>query len=375
LPLFDPRPKTRREDLYDRDRELEALQRAIAACQPLVVLVGPRRCGKTSLLQVALSSSSVPSIVIDCRVFEGRTSVRYADLLRVLENSINEVAKPFAKLLDFLKRVKGIRVLGTGIEFESYSPRRVSLSDVLKAVNDWGEEEGKCVVIAFDEAQELSKLRGTSILPVVAHAYDYLRNLCLIFTGSMVGMLYRFLKLDNPSSPLYGRSFVRIELGPFTKEESRDFLHRGFREYGLEPPSDVIEYAVEKLGGIPGWLTLFGYTAVTRGRVDRAIVDEVLDIASSIALEELKHFLELRYQAAKRYVAILKAIAQGFNTWSKIKRFLEIEEGARISDSDLYLLLKNLIDASIIRKTNNEYIIHDPALKYAILKKGSILAK
>ena len=368
MPLFDPRPKTRREDLYDRDRELEALQRAIAECQPLVVLVGPRRCGKTSLLQVALSSSSVPSIVIDCRVFEGRTSVRYADLLRVLENSINEVAKPFAKLLDFLKRVKGIRVLGTGIEFESYSPRRVSLSDVLKAVNDWGEEEGKCVVIAFDEAQELSKLRGTSILPVVAHAYDYLRNLCLIFTGSMVGMLYRFLKLDNPSSPLYGRSFVRIELGPFTKEESRDFLYRGFREYGFEPPSDVIEYAVEKLGGIPGWLTLFGYTAVTRGRVDRATVDEVLDIASSIALEELKHFLELRYQAAKRYVTILKAIAQGFNTWSKIKRFLEIEEGARISDSDLYLLLKNLIDASIIRKSDNEYIIQDPVLKHAILK-------
>ncbi len=370
MPLFDPRPKVRRADLYDRDRELEALSSAIARCDPLVLLVGPRRCGKTSLLQVALNELGVPSIVVDCRAFEERTVIRFADLLRVLERKLSEFAKPFGRVFDFLRRVRGVKVFGLELAFESYSPKRVSLAEVLEALNEWAEEEGKCLVIAFDEAQELSKLRGASLLPVIAYAYDHLRNLTLVFTGSMMGMLHRFLKLSDPQSPLYGRPYAEVRLEPFTKEQSMDFLAKGFREHGIEPPTQPLLYAVERLDGVPGWLTLFGYTAVTRRRVDHELVDEVVEIASGIVLEELKHFLEARYQAAKRYVTILRAIAQGFDTWSRIKTFLEVSEGSRISDSDFYLLLRNLLDASIIRKEGDRYAIADPVLAHAILKKG-----
>ncbi len=375
MPLFDPGPKARREDLYDRERELETLINAVEKCEPLILLLGPRRCGKTSLLQVALNECRVPNIVLDCRVFEERIHIRYADLMKVLEKKLNEFAKPFNRVLEFLRRVRGIRILGSGIEFETYSVRNVSLTEIFEALSRWAEDEGRCLVIAFDEAQELSKLRGATILPTIAYAYDYLRNLSFVFTGSMMGLLYRFLKLDDPRSPLYGRGFVEVRLAPFPREQAVDFLIKGFREHGVEPPIEVLEYAVDRLDGVPGWLTLFGYTALNRGRIDREIVDEVLEIASGMVLEELKHFLEPRYQAAKRYLAILRAVAQGFDTWSKIKKFLEVEEGSKVSDSDLYLLLKNLLDASILRKEDNEYRIADPVLAYAILRKTIRLDK
>ncbi len=58
---FDERPKSRREDLYDRERELEEMLASIESRKPLIVLKGIRRLGKTSLLQVALSEAKVPT--------------------------------------------------------------------------------------------------------------------------------------------------------------------------------------------------------------------------------------------------------------------------------------------------------------------------
>lgn len=46
--LFDPRPKSSRKELFDRRRELQALDDAIG--KPLILVLGVRRVGKSSLL-------------------------------------------------------------------------------------------------------------------------------------------------------------------------------------------------------------------------------------------------------------------------------------------------------------------------------------
>ena len=42
--LFDPRPKRRREDLFDRERELKELMDNVDV--PLIVVTGVRRVGE-----------------------------------------------------------------------------------------------------------------------------------------------------------------------------------------------------------------------------------------------------------------------------------------------------------------------------------------
>jgi len=83
---FDPRPKTRREDLYDRERELEELERSLRV-SPLTVISGIRRLGKTSLILVVLSDK--PSIIVDLReVPQSRDGIH-----RRLEFAMNEFFK------------------------------------------------------------------------------------------------------------------------------------------------------------------------------------------------------------------------------------------------------------------------------------------
>jgi AAA+ ATPase superfamily predicted ATPase len=51
--LFDLRPKSRREDLFDRERELSELYRDVGRGYPVVLVLGVRRIGKTSILRVS----------------------------------------------------------------------------------------------------------------------------------------------------------------------------------------------------------------------------------------------------------------------------------------------------------------------------------
>jgi len=59
--LFDPKPKGSREDFLDREKELELLQAYAKKGSPIMLCLGVRRIGKTSLLKVFLNESFYPT--------------------------------------------------------------------------------------------------------------------------------------------------------------------------------------------------------------------------------------------------------------------------------------------------------------------------
>ncbi|WP_456366037.1 AAA family ATPase [Thermococcus sp.] len=165
-----------------------------------------------------------------------------------------------------------------------------------------------------------------------------------------------------------GRIFHWIELSRFSKEQSLDFLRKGFEQAGLEAPEKVLEKAVERLDGIVGWLVKFGVTSLREG-VREGGIDKVLGEASKLALAELERFLKKRPLARKCYMTVLRAIASGRNTWSELKRELEGKEKRKIEDATLARLLNALLKASFIEKRvegrNVTYSTADPALEFA----------
>jgi AAA+ ATPase superfamily predicted ATPase len=88
--FFDPRPKEKKEDLFDRERELERFSDALAY-SPLILILGARRMGKTSLMNVALKESCQPYVMIDLRGLPYNPS--RADLLRRFEAGFKKAGK------------------------------------------------------------------------------------------------------------------------------------------------------------------------------------------------------------------------------------------------------------------------------------------
>lgn len=341
---FDPQPKTRREDFFDKDEELEKLSRGLRHGK-LVVVSGLRRYGKTSLILTCLNEEKYDYVYVDCR------------LLPHGMISMNSVLKLFREELErrawarrVLRRVEEVTVGGVKVRLRGEE----ALVDLLQAL------EGKVVVL--DEAQELRRSRYR-FDKVLAYAYDHL-DVKLVVSGSQVGLLHRFLRVDDPEAPLYGRPYIEVRVSRLSEERSRKFLIEGFRQYEVKVHDEEIEEAIKWFDGVIGWLTYFGHSKVVGGEDFQSIVVK----ASRLALSELEHALKIYGTAERRYREVLRAIAFAQPArWAQIKRWVEARTG-EVPNNTLTSMIKNLVDSGFVEKTLEGYVISDPMLKNGIIK-------
>lgn len=351
--LFDPRPKESRRELFDREKELKILEEFVEKGSPIILCLGVRRIGKTSLLKTFLNESGYPYIFINARKLS-EYGYSIAGLYRVFSEAIAQT-NVFNRIIDYLKGLRGINItvsgVGLGIEF-NWRRREPSITSILERLDHYAKDRETYFLVTIDEAQELRFLKGFNKIDfreIMAYSYDNLRNIKFILSGSEIGLLYDFLEFNNYSSPLYGRVRDELIIERFSKEESIRFLEKGFEEAGMKPSKEVIEKAVDLLDGIPGWLSFYGYKAVQMKNFD--IIDKVLEEAIQTALDELNKIIK----AGKYYRHILRAIAMGYKNWSLIKRSVETWTGSHVNNKILYNNLVRLINLTILSKENDRY--------------------
>jgi AAA+ ATPase superfamily predicted ATPase len=364
---FDVPPKCKKSDLFGRERELGELQKLVDRV-PLILVLGLRRTGKTSLVRTFLTESDRPYLLLDLRELEGTKGLGKKELTEFFARGLNEFLRENEKwknlLSRFFGRVRGIRIGPVGFEIEPGSS--LSLPEVLDAFDGFCSERGVRGIFVFDEAQELSKLKFIDFRGLLSHAYDYHNHTTFILTGSKIGLLYRFLMLEDPESPLYGRHVERIELGRLSEEEAFRFMEEGFKQARIVPPAGLIERAVAELDGIIGWLTNVGAKCLRKCGPEA--VDEVVREGMELVLSEFGHFLLTRPQAVKVYVSILRlAASEGGARWSMVREQLERTLGKKIYSKNLTQMLQALCDAGFLLKSEGRYSVTDPVLKRAML--------
>jgi hypothetical protein len=236
---------------------------------------------------------------------------------------------------------------------------------LLKDINDWCKDRKLKYVIVFDEAQYLRFGGSVKYDMLLAWSVDNLSNISYILTGSEVGMLKEFLKYDDVDAPLYGRFRNEMNLGRFDRKTAEAFLSKGFEELGKKIDKSEVALAVDRVDGIVGWLTYYGYYRGVRGMGHKDALEKVFDEGSKIAIKEIDALVA---KSRKRYLSVLARIAEGKSAWAEIKRAVVANSGA-ISDTRLNALLQSLIKFGVIEKTQGDtYIIIDPIISYAISK-------
>jgi len=360
--LFDVAPKERREDFYDREGELKEILEALRLGERLIVVYGVRRIGKSSLVKVALREANLPYALVDVReLYYAENIVTMPYLVRYLIDGFKKHMKWYEKLgfnlKEALKRIKRIHVKDYGVELEPTA--RISLTTLFSEINSWCSRHGMRFAFVFDEAQYLrfSNVRYDGLL---AWAVDNLSNITFILTGSEVGVLREFLRVDDVKAPLFGRYRREVYVGRFTRERSLDFLKQGFKELNLKPKMSELEEAVETFDGLVGWLTHYGYYRAIRKLTHKDAMAKVFEEGSKLVLEELEKIIA---PSRKRYTAILKAVAHGAASWSEIKAYVTATTGY-IGDKRFTELLKNLVKYGYLAKENNKYKIPDPIVKH-----------
>ncbi len=347
--LFDLGPKESLPDLFGREREMDALWEAVRLKERLVVIYGVRRVGKTSVLRVFLNEKRVPYILIDIRdiYFENG----YVSLPVICGNVISEFEGFIGKL-----GFETDKIFDAG----AYE----SLTKALRAINGWSISNKLNFVIAFDEAQYLRLGGKTKYDGIIAWSMDNLSNITYILTGSEIGMLKDFLNYEDVKAPLYGRFRNEITIGRFDTERSKEFLSKGFEEQGLKVGKAELSDVVAQIDGIAGWLTYYGYCRSVKKLPFGRAIEKVYAEGSKITMDEVGRLLS---KSRGRYLNLLKAVAEGIDSWAEIKRYITAKAG-KIPDTRLASLLDSVLKFGFIEKDGNSYKIIDPILLQGLKK-------
>ncbi len=368
--MFDLHPKESPSELFGMDREIDTLVGLIKA-RRWVALLGRRMMGKTSLLKTVSvkmrEERSIKSIYLNLWGIKGIDG-----LLNSLIDGINNEKSILEKVKDMIKNIEGISVSTDGISLSLSALNRPTstLQKILASVG----RDGNDYTIMLDEVQELA---GVSIhlLRVLANIFNTYPNLIFVFTGSMSGLIRTLLE-PTQGSPLYGRSPAVMYLKPFNREKARAFLIEGFKECktmmggrwrgrDIKVVDWMIDEAIDRLDGVPGWLTLYGNKVGVEGLEHKEALKSVIKEGMKIVDSELEHFLANKPNRGL-YMDVLKIIASSPSHWSEIKRILRIR-GYIVNDATLSNVLNGLKGSFLIDKSDDIYRIEDPILKTALI--------
>ncbi|MCH4816309.1 MAG: ATP-binding protein [Saccharolobus sp.] len=376
--LFNTRPKEDRKDLYDREKEIEMIKESIARGEWIAVL-GMRRIGKTSVVNVAVKESGLIRVSINLmRIHDSRKKQYPKDvLISLLIEEINEAIKNYTilgKVAKLLSNVLGVEEIQTNkVRAKLKKIRGTDVTYVIREMDSIARNNKKQLVIILDEAQELAKVNGLDFPSIFHDVYDNCKNTVIIFTGSMVKLIEKTLKNIEYTEPFFGRYIRKITLERFLPEQIREFLEKGFEEEGIKVDEGVIDEAVKRLDGIPGWLTLFGseYTfSVKMGTKPR--IDEIVEKAINEVRNEARNFI-LSTQSPLRYSAVILALDRlgGKGELNEIVKVSSAILNENIPEPRVYEILNRLVEFDFIeRREDDGYYLHQDEPN----RKGLILA-
>lgn len=366
---FRTRPVQEEECLWGRThrKAVEDVMGAVSRGNT-VVLLGPRRVGKTSVVTVVSERlrrrRSHHYVYFNLSRFMGSRAISIADI---------EPKRTSLKMITMSKSYK-ISLRGISVEV-----RKTSIEEF---INDFSalirllSENSKLAVLIFDEAQVLARLRNVDFRGLFQEITDSYPNVSLVFTGSMPGMLVNYL---NPPSekPNFMRSAEILTLPRWNLKEGKKYLLKGFREYGVS----IVDYgelsrAVLELGGVPGFLSHYGLAVVNLVRTGlrpEVALPRALEETRRYALDEWRKDVQafLNVYNSEVYVGVLRVLAKAYPTALRGAEVYDELERIGLAPKrvqHIYKYLDVLERAGFIRSAERKYWIEDPILRRVALE-------
>lgn len=279
-----------------------------------VVLIGPRRFGKTSFvlnLLKDLEKDSFSTLFVD--IFNITSHRDFLNqMLRALRSKktwmshIKKVGKSMIrmrpKLTTEMGNISGQPSLGLSFEAHQGKDVKEMIQDVLADL----ESIGKRVVVVIDEFQKATEIDDHGWLEATLRTHmQQMQHTSFLFTGSRRSIIYDML--NNPARPFY-RSCQPIEFPAFGLEFT-DWVVERFRDVGIKCHKNAIDHLRKLVQDTPNYVQMVcfylaaeGKTNVTIAEVNSALTTVVQQ--NAYAYQTLLSTLSLTQQRTLRLAAI-----------------------------------------------------------------------
>lgn len=266
----------------DRERELQALTEDLRGGQD-VLIVSPRRLGKTSLVERAIEELRREGMLVAYLDLLGSpTKEELADDLAqaLYEGLVSPLERALDRVRGFFSHLSIAPRLTVGedgrpvFEFLGYERSDVDnlLEGLLEMPGRIAREGERPVAIVLDEFQEVLALDAR--LPgQMRAAFQRQPEVAHVYLGSKRHLMEPLFM--ERAGPLY-RSAKPLRLGPIAPETFIGFLRERFAEGGVEVRDGPLEEILTLTGGLPYETQELCSFSWTRARLEERTVDEEL---------------------------------------------------------------------------------------------------
>ena len=357
---------------FDRERIMSDMLGVIDGGNN-IVLYGPRRYGKSSLVGEVMSNLRTKGWVC--------AEVNMMDVAS-LEDFITQYARALyretAPVIGTIRHVAGLfrRVSPKiGIDADGRPELKFEISSRkagVAALRDVLElpakicPSGKTLVV-LDEFQEVESLGlGLQFERTMRSVIQNQPDISYVFLGSKTHMLERMFA--SPSRPFYN-SAQKFMLSRPQADASRRFVVERFRSVGVKISDELARRVVELAGNVPYYVQAVSswvYNAVAGGRSRTVRTADVEEAFQSFYATETILMESVFASRPESQRLLMRALAK-----EPVSRFDEEyrDRHALPSTSTVNTALRRLVKESVVEMQDGDYVLADPLLAYHLSRR------
>ena len=362
------------ENFTDRIAETKRLKRDFENGQN-VVLISPRRMGKTSLVRRVISLVDTNKVaIVHLDIYDCRTEYDFYNKLAsaVLRQTSGKGELMLHNIKEFLTRLTPKVSFGVdpandmsvslGIAPEDYTPE-----EILQLPEKIAHKMGKHLVVCIDEFQQIGNFPDTlEVQKRVRSVWQLQQEVSYCLYGSKKHMLTNLFQ--NRRMPFYQFGDIRF-LQPIALDDWIPFIRGKFEANGqtisneqITKICETVEYQSSYVQQLAWNVMLCSDEVVSEAAIDEAI-DDLIGQNSTLFMQQTDGLSS--YQ-----MNFLKALAVGetgdFTSAAMLKKY---NLGSK---SNISRLQETLIKKELVEKTGRTMTIADPVFRLWMLRENSL---
>lgn len=342
-----------------------------------VVLIAPRRYGKSSIIQKIIDTRTDTGFIqIDLmKIFNKRAlaeaiieeSYKLVGISNFFEYTKKATLETFNSLSKILKKFEiGIEEIGLNltIELSSETDEDALLKHALELPEKIANKIGIKILFAIDELGEIRNLKEhEKILALMRSVFQEAERVNFIFAGSQYSLMnYIFTDRNSP----FFRFAEVVHVPTMETEDFKPFFKEVFRVMQISLYDNFTKDIVKISGGIPYYIVKIAQGVLVNMRMKGKMNVFPFSVCRS-ALEKYRqeegYFIgELNRVKGKKYhIQLLKALAAEGDPYREL-------DALGVRKQNVNKILIALMDDGLIMKDGGDYRIIDPFLRRYLAK-------
>jgi AAA+ ATPase superfamily predicted ATPase len=335
----------------NRIREITQVKSILSSSNHLII-ISPRRFGKSSLISKVVAQLNRPVITLDLQLI---TSIE--DFAAQLLKRVYRVY-PFEKIRQFVKHFRIIPTISVNpvnnevdIAFRPASSQMPLLEDVLNLVEKLSSEKKKAIVV-FDEFQEVQHI-DVNLTRQLRSVMQYHKNINYVFLGSQESLIRNIFEKKNSSFYHFG---MLLQLDKIPRIDFESYLLNGLKDMG-DKNAEITEAILDFTDCHPYYTQQLAFAVWEIRNQQEPVADYLEEAISALVRVHDMDYEQIWNSFNKTDKKLLIGLSLSDLTPLSEAFYRKYDIG---SPSTVYSSLKRLMLSGYITKSANKYGIDDP---------------